>query len=241
MIESMSPAISVRMTCSQARAAISKTTPSVVLVSPAKGLTPAAVLINPEGRIASPVEGGNNAIEALVARSVAAAKNSSARNAFLPDISVSKSDLRLGDPAPRFSLLDLQGNQVQSEQFVGRTNLLLFWAHDCSYCEDMRIHLDHWKENAPPEAPTLVILASGDIADLERSLGPYGFLTLLDPDSEIRKLYGASGAPTGILVDAQGNIASSVASGAPNVLALAGIFLAEPELELNPPENHVAA
>ena len=45
---------------------------------------------------------------------------------------------------------------------------------------------------------------------------------LLDEDHRVRMLFGATGTPMAILVDVQGRIASVLAKGAPEVLALAG-------------------
>ncbi len=46
---------------------------------------------------------------------------------------------------------------------------------------------------------------------------------LLDPDGmRVGRLFGATGTPMAVLVDAEGKIASELAAGAPAVLALAG-------------------
>ena len=45
---------------------------------------------------------------------------------------------------------------------------------------------------------------------------------LLDEDNAVKMQFGATGTPTAILVDAQGKVASALAKGAPEVLALAG-------------------
>jgi hypothetical protein len=46
---------------------------------------------------------------------------------------------------------------------------------------------------------------------------------LLDQDGmRVGRLFGATGTPMAVLVDAEGKIASEVAAGAPVVLALAG-------------------
>ena len=187
--------------------------------------TPAAVLINPEGKIASPVRAGNEAIRALVGQTVtlAADKASGGPQVFLPEIVVGNSRLKVGEPAPRFALSDLQGNQVASEQWLGRASFLLFWASSCPHCREMQAHFDNWKNDAPEDAPRLILLASGDSAIIKEHLEQNDFLTLLDADQQVAKLYGVTGAPSGILLDSQGHISSSIASGARQILALADV------------------
>ncbi len=48
------------------------------------------------------------------------------------------------------------------------------------------------------------------------------FPIVLDNDGAVKGLFGADGTPMAILLDAQGNIASPLAKGAPDVLNLAG-------------------
>ena len=42
--------------------------------------------------------------------------------------------------------------------------------------------------------------------------------------------FGANGTPMGVLVDAQGKLASALAAGAPAVLALAGVDQEQPDM-----------
>ena len=53
----------------------------------------------------------------------------------------------------------------------------------------------------------------------------------LDQGSSAMSAFGANGTPMAMLVDAEGNIASELAAGAPAVLALAGASQAQAMLE----------
>ena len=48
-------------------------------------------------------------------------------------------------------------------------------------------------------------------------------LVLFDPDFEIGAVFGSNSTPSAILIDGAGRIASSLAIGERNVLALAGV------------------
>jgi len=185
--------------------------------------TPAAVVINPQGKIASPVRVGNDAIRAMVDQTLTLAASNGAGPAFLPEISLGTSLFKLGHPAPRFSLPDLQGQIVSFERFLGRPHVFLFWAASCPHCREMSAQFDEWPTQASGQAPDLVILASGEIPEIQAALAKYKILTLLDTEFQIGPLYGITGAPSGLLIDAEGKIASSVASGARHVLALAQV------------------
>jgi hypothetical protein len=50
---------------------------------------------------------------------------------------------------------------------------------------------------------------------------------VLDQNFSVGSAFGASGTPSGVLIDLKGKVASEVAVGAPAVLALAGASQAE--------------
>ena len=68
--------------------------------------------------------------------------------------------------------------------------------------------------------PELVVVSSGD-ADSTRAEG-FRSLTLLDESLAAGRAFGAGGTPMGVLLDAEGKLASNVAAGAEAVFALAG-------------------
>jgi peroxiredoxin len=185
--------------------------------------TPAAVLIDPAGKIASPVRAGNEAIRELVGQ-LGRLRTSGRPVGFLPDISIGSSGLKLGDPAPSISALDLQGKQVSSEQFLGESRLLVFWSSTCPHCLRMQADFDRWTSDASQNAPGVLIVASGDEDLIRENFGHREFLTVLDNDRQIGLRYGIAGVPSGILIDSGGRIASSIASGAHQILDLAQVF-----------------
>jgi thiol-disulfide isomerase/thioredoxin len=163
--------------------------------------TPGAVLIAPDGSVASHMATGPGQIEALVAGVLDAP------------------GLPVGAPVPELELPSLGGERVKLADLRGRDTLLLFWDPGCGHCRAMHDDLLAWESNASEDAPRLVVISSGDPEDT-RSEG-FRFTTLLDEEHEAGEMFGIGGTPMGVLLGADGRVASGVAAGARAVLALA--------------------
>ena len=174
--------------------------------------TPSAVLIRPDGTIGSPLAGGVDAITSLVA--------SSTRSPQPAQVAPPRKVVQKGDVAPAFSLKDLDGNEVRSKDFRGKSSLLLFWSPGCGFCQRMLGQLKEWEANPPLGAPQLILISSGSV-EANRAMGLQSTI-LLEPAFSTGYAFGAGGTPSAILIDAKGKIASEVAVGASGVLALAG-------------------
>ncbi|MFY9555702.1 MAG: MauE/DoxX family redox-associated membrane protein [Blastocatellia bacterium] len=189
--------------------------------------TPAAVFVSRYGGIASRVAYGDEAIRALVAETVGedarATAGNGARSHHGPQISEGKSPLRVGDPSPDFSIVDLQGEAVGTKDFRGRDTLLLFWDPGCPHCRAMSEDVTRWEKKPPKGAPRLVFVASGDPERIEEASRNFSARFLHDREFKVGQLFGTSLTPSAVLIDRDGRIASIVAVGLPNVLALAGV------------------
>lgn len=190
--------------------------------------TPAAVFVSRYGRIASRMAYGDEAIRALVAETVGRDAKASAGNGARPhphgaEIAEGRSTLRVGDPAPDFSIADLQGEAVGTKDLLGRDTLLLFWDPGCRFCRAMSEDVMRWEEKPPKGAPRLVFVASGDAENIENESRNFKSRFLHDREFEVGPLFGTGSTPSAVLIDRDGRIASIVGMGLPNVLALAGI------------------
>jgi peroxiredoxin len=186
--------------------------------------TPAAVFVSRYGKIASEVAYGDEAIRAMVAETLgrdASVGNGSRPHGHGPKIA-EKSSLRVGDPPPDFSIVDLQDRAVGPKDFLGRDTLLLFWDPGCPYCRGLSADVMRWEENPPKGAPRLVFVASGDPDAIEEASTKFKSRFLLDREDEVAPLFGTGSVPSAVLIDRDGRIASIVGVGSPNVLALAG-------------------
>jgi peroxiredoxin/uncharacterized membrane protein YphA (DoxX/SURF4 family) len=195
--------------------------------------TPAAVFVSPYGKIASRIAYGDEAIRALVTASVASGTRLGVASGATPDEPAPEiaegSSLRVGDPAPHFSISDLQGDTVATLDFFGRDTLLLFWDPACPFCQAMAEDLKKWEMNPPKTAPRLVFVASGDPDQIDAESKNFKSLFLHDREFEVPRLFGTSATPSAVMIDRDGHIASAVAIGLPSALALAGVRKVEPQ------------
>jgi len=162
--------------------------------------TPTAVLIK-NGRIASPVASGADAIHDLIAK------------ATVPP------PLAKGELAPELSLRDLGGEAVDLRGLRGRRHLLLFWNPDCGFCQGMLEDIKAWERDAQADAPRLLVVSNG-APEANRAQG-FRSPMVLDQGFRAGQLFGATGTPAAVLLDEEGRIASEVGVGAEEVLGLA--------------------
>ena len=83
----------------------------------------------------------------------------------------------------------------------------------------MLADLKAWEAEPPQGAPKLLVVSTGgaEVNQALRLRSP----VLLDEGFTVGPRFGIHGTPMAVLVDAEGKIASEVAAGAPDVLALA--------------------
>ena len=128
---------------------------------------------------------------------------------------------KVGEPAPDFSLPNLAGHTVSLSDFRGDKTLVLFWRPSCGFCQRMLDDLKAWETNAPADAPKLLVVST-DSMESNQAMGLRSPVLLDQAGMSVGRLFGASGTPMAVLVDAEGKVASELAAGAPAVLALAG-------------------
>lgn len=163
--------------------------------------TPSAVLLR-DGRIASPLAVGPDAIRALV------------REATRPP------PLKKGERVPSVELRDLGGGTMDLANLRGRLTMLLFWNPSCGYCASMLDDVKAWERGRTNEAPQLVVISAGS-PKANREQG-FQSRVLLDPRFDAGDRFGAGGTPSAVIVDEDGRVASEVGVGADAVWALAG-------------------
>ncbi len=191
--------------------------------------TPTAVLLRPDGTIgSSALAAGADAIRALVAGAVglpvlstlpmATPPSGNGRAGIAP--SPQPARLKIDEPAPEFTLPDLIGKPVKLGDFRGSKTLLLFWNPGCGFCQRMLEDLKAWEAKPQRGAPRVLVVSTGTV-EANQALG-LNSTVVLDEGFTVAPKFGATGTPMAVLVDAEGNIASELAAGAPGVLALAG-------------------
>jgi methylamine dehydrogenase accessory protein MauD len=188
--------------------------------------TPSAVLVRRNGTIGSSLAQGADSIRALLDQTLhpsalgtlpmAATQGNGAATAPRPEAFP-----KIGESAPDFSLPDLSGKFVRLSDFRGSTTLVLFWRPSCGFCQRMLPEIKAWEMNSPKGTPRLLVVST-DSVESNQAMGLRSPV-VLDPDGmSVGRLFGATGTPMAVLVDAEGKIASELAVGAQAVLAVAG-------------------
>jgi protein-disulfide isomerase len=172
--------------------------------------TPSAVLVDAQGRIASPVASGEPAISALVARTTAPALQ----------VQHTRPGAKQGDPLPEVEgVTDLDGNPADVGAQINSGRVLLFWDPNCGFCRRMVSDLQTLEREEPAVAESFLLISRGDPgANRDQGLG---LPMLLEQAFALGPKVGVQGTPSAVKIDAEGRIASDVAVGADAVLALA--------------------
>jgi peroxiredoxin len=125
-----------------------------------------------------------------------------------------------GELAPTFSLPDLDGRLVTLEHLLaeGRGVLLFFTDPGCGHCDPLLPVLARHHGG-----PQLAVISRGSIQANRDKAGAHRLTpVLLQEDFEVADAYGVFGLPGAVLIDPAGRIASRVAAGGEDVLALVG-------------------
>jgi thiol-disulfide isomerase/thioredoxin len=124
----------------------------------------------------------------------------------------------VGAPAPTIELRALDGEVVKLGSPCDRDSLLLFWNPDCGFCRAMHEDLLAWETSINGHGPRLMVVSSGDPERTRED--SFRSAVVLDPDFSAGDAFGAGGTPSAVLLGADGRVGSTVAVGAPAVLAL---------------------
>jgi thiol-disulfide isomerase/thioredoxin len=188
--------------------------------------TPSAVLVSPDGTIASRVAPGADAIRRLMADAGAGGGGAEEplkivhRGARRTPSEIPPIDgAHLGGAAPALRLATPDGDIVDLAKGRGSKTLVLFWNPGCGYCQQMLPELQAWDAARGENAPELLVISSG--APEEGRAMKLRSPVLMDPDFQAGRLFGATGTPMAVLLDEVGSIASGLVGGKDAVLALA--------------------
>lgn len=170
-------------------------------------MLPAAVLIEPDGRVAETANGADG-LRQLAATALGLAVPTKAQ----PEIVA----LQPGQPVGDLRRPDLDGNSIALGDRHPTPTLLLFWSTGCSHCQDLLPALRAW--DAEPNGWRLIVATSGP-AELNRDVGLHAPMIQAD-DKTLQRTFGVAGTPAAVLIDGEGRVASKVARGATAVQAI---------------------
>ena len=111
-------------------------------------------------------------------------------------------------PAPDFTVLDWDGNEVNFSDYAGKPVVLNFWAHWCGPCQMEMPEFNAKYEELEGEVTFLMVHVGADMdAGKEKvTEGGYTFPVVFDKDSQAAAIYGVSAFPTSFFIDKEGNL-----------------------------------
>jgi peroxiredoxin len=149
-----------------------------------------------------------------------------------------------GSPAPGFELPDLSGKPANLAQWRGRPLLLIFFNHQCGFCEQMAARVAALEPDGREGGPIPLLITTGSAEENRHFMAEYGIRgpVLLQQKDEVSSRYQAPGTPMGYLIDEDGVIATPLAVGAEALLALADVKISRPtgasETKTAAPDRH---
>jgi peroxiredoxin len=188
--------------------------------------TPMGYLLDEEGRIASAIAVGADALLALAEPPAAGpppngnGHHPHRGNRDLAQSKLKRDGLPAGTPAPDFLLAALDGGQVSLGQFRGRQVLLVFSDPHCGPCDQLMPALEQLHRRSG-EAQVLLV-SRGDREANRAKAAEHGltFPIGLQQQWEISRAYANFATPVAYRVDEAGVIAAEVAMGVEPILAL---------------------
>lgn len=130
------------------------------------------------------------------------------------------STARIGQPAPAFQAVDVDGKTRNLSEFAGKTVILEWTNHECPYVRKhynsatmQTLQKDMAKEgivwlsviSSPPGEQGYVEAAKAKELTVQRDAAPAGIL--LDPNSKVARAYGAQTTPHMYIIDPKGTLA----------------------------------
>jgi len=145
----------------------------------------------------------------------------------------SSNRLKIGDTAPDFDIVDLQGNRISSDMWRGSPVILRFWDTECKYCRaDSPIINSYFDSYQQRGLKVLYVATSNEtvervtafIDDLD-----IGFPVALDTDGTMTKNYQVTLVPQTIFISPDQKIITAILGGvgAAELNELLGPYLPE--------------
>lgn len=180
--------------------------------------TPTALLINSDGTIGSRTAAGDEAIRTLVAK----VKEKAAKSdpIYVSNGEEGPRKFKIGEAIPNFKVQSLTGENVETENLLGKKTLVAFWSATCPHCVNMLDDLREWEKVKGLNEPNLIVFSSGDV-EVHKKFELKSPI-VLEEDYKVAAELGMSGTPSAVLVSETGKFISETAIGADQIWALIG-------------------
>jgi peroxiredoxin len=189
--------------------------------------TPMGYLIDEQGRIASPIAVGAEALLALADGPTAAppfngnGHHGHKGNRDLTDSKLRRDGLPAGTPAPAFRLPALEGGELALEAYRGRRVLVVFSDPQCGPCNQLMPQLEQFHRRTREVQVLMISRGQVEASRAKAAEHRLTFPIVLQRQWEISRRYATFAAPAAYLINEEGAIAAAVAVGVEPILALA--------------------
>lgn len=115
----------------------------------------------------------------------------------------------IGEKAPNFQYMDINGNKGSLQGLKGKVVLVRFWADWCPYCKYEMPRIDVFYKRIKNKGFDVVAVNVGQSRDVVDSFTAQLNITypmIMDPEGELARYYGVKGIPTNFLMDREGII-----------------------------------
>lgn len=194
--------------------------------------TPMGYLIDAEGKIASPLAAGAQALLTLAGEAVRAATEPVASETQshgskklagsrpLSESHILRTGLPPGSRAPDFKVPLVDGGELSFADYRGRRVVLVLSDPDCGPCNALAPKLEEAHRQNPDTE--IILVNCGAIEENRRKAQEHGltFPVAAQKHWEVSRAFGTFATPAGFLIDEHGIILSDVAQGPQPILEL---------------------
>lgn len=180
--------------------------------------TPTAIVVLPNGKVASHPAVGDNTLRSFIER----IRTADMTNEFVHFANSNGNDApqKIGLPVPDFSLSAVNGENITSADMKGKKTLAVFMSTGCGHCHDLLADIRKWEAAGTMDDVNVIIFSEGSVKE-HRELGMKAPI-LLEKGYKTAAGLGMRGTPSAVLINENGIIASEAAIGPPNIKALIG-------------------
>jgi peroxiredoxin len=124
--------------------------------------------------------------------------------------------LKIGDPAPDFSGIDLNGQPVSLAAYKGKPVILRFWSTECKFCRaDTPIFNQYFRKYKDAGLRVVYVNRHSDEATVRRFVEDLevGFPVLIDSDGTIAASYNIKVEPQTIIISPDHRLVTAILGG----------------------------
>ncbi|MEW6220066.1 MAG: TlpA disulfide reductase family protein [Thermodesulfobacteriota bacterium] len=124
--------------------------------------------------------------------------------------------LRLGDPAPPFTVRDLDGRPISLTGLAGRPVILRFWSTDCKFCRIDTPVFNRFFDQYRDQGLVVLYVNTGQTEEEVRAFVQdlaVGFPVVRDPEGDLAQLFGIKAQPMTLFLDAGHRLRAAILGG----------------------------